>query len=60
MALWVDDGVHPTPAGTYLAACVFYATIFHADPRGLAFTDGLATEDAHLLQEMAARAVGLP
>ncbi|MFI5225123.1 MAG: hypothetical protein ACHQ3P_00445 [Candidatus Limnocylindrales bacterium] len=60
LALWVDDGVHPTPAGTYLAACVFYATIFHADPRGLSFTDGLAAEDAHLLQETAARAAGFP
>src|SRR5207253_10950237 len=27
--LWQQDGSHPTEAGTYLAACVFYATIFH-------------------------------
>ena len=33
--LWQTDGVHPTPEGTYLAACVFYATVFARSPRGL-------------------------
>jgi hypothetical protein len=28
-------GSHPSPAGTYLAACVLYATIFHQSPVGL-------------------------
>jgi hypothetical protein len=28
-------GSHPSPAGSYLAACVFYATIFHQNPLGL-------------------------
>jgi hypothetical protein len=56
LGLWVDDGVHPTPAGTYLAACVLYATIFQADPRGLGFTDGLAIADAQRLQAIAAQA----
>ncbi len=27
--LYAGDGVHPSPQGTYLAACVFYATLFH-------------------------------
>ena len=59
LTLWVDDGSHPTPAGTYLAACVFYATIFHADPTGLSFTDGLSDGDARYLQTIAEQAVSL-
>jgi hypothetical protein len=30
-----SHGSHPSPAGSYLAACVFYATIFHRSPLGL-------------------------
>jgi hypothetical protein len=38
--LYDGDGVHPSPAGTYLAACVFYSTLLHkgalgASPLGL-------------------------
>jgi hypothetical protein len=33
--LYIADGSHPTAAGTYLAACVFYATIFGRSPVGL-------------------------
>ena len=33
--LFYTDGSHPSAAGTYLAACTFYATIFHASPEGL-------------------------
>jgi hypothetical protein len=33
--LYIADGSHPTSAGTYLAACVFYATIFGRSPVGL-------------------------
>ncbi len=29
------DNSHPTPAGTYLAASVFYAVLFKCDPSGL-------------------------
>jgi hypothetical protein len=56
-ALWQTDGSHPTSAGTYLAACVFYATIFQTSPAGLAYHGDLATEDAARLQAAAARAV---
>jgi len=28
-------GSHPSPTGSYLAGCVFYATIFHQPPLGL-------------------------
>lgn len=30
-----DPGGHPTPAGTYLAACTFFAVIYDRDPSGL-------------------------
>src|SRR5256886_12339646 len=52
-ALWQDDGSHPTTAGTYLAACVFYATIYHQSPRGLAYHADLSAVDAPLLQSSA-------
>jgi hypothetical protein len=38
IALYVEDGSHPSPAGTYLAACTLYATLFGRSPEGLAFT----------------------
>ena len=33
--LYYKDGSHPSPAGSYLAACTFYAAIFHHTPVGL-------------------------
>lgn len=60
LALWQDDGSHPTTAGTYLAACVFYATIFHQSPSGLRWTDGLSAQDAQLLQTAATTSVSSP
>ncbi len=33
--LYSGDGSHPSPAGTYLAACVFYAAVFRKSPVGL-------------------------
>ena len=33
--LYYKDGSHPSAAGSYLAACTFYATIFHQNPVGL-------------------------
>ena len=33
--LHADDMTHPSPTGTYLAACVFYATIYGKSPEGL-------------------------
>jgi hypothetical protein len=57
MQMWVDDGSHPTQAGTYLAACVFYATIFRQSPEGLSYHGGIATQDAQVLQTAAAHEV---
>lgn len=33
--LYVADHKHPTPTGTYLAACVFYRTLYDAPAAGL-------------------------
>ena len=35
LALYSSDGFHPTVAGTYLAALVFYATVYDRSPVGL-------------------------
>jgi hypothetical protein len=56
-ALWQGDGNHPTEAGTYLAACVFYATIFRESPKGLEYHASLSAEAAALIQSVAAETV---
>jgi hypothetical protein len=50
--LYLPDGSHPSRQGTYLAACVFVATLFGASPRG-APTFGLIPAEARALQEVA-------
>jgi hypothetical protein len=55
--LWVFDGSHPTVMGTYLAACVFYATIFRESPIGLPYSDGIVPEEAARLQATASQIV---
>jgi hypothetical protein len=57
MELWQDDGSHPSEAGTYLAACVFYATIFRESPKGLAYHGSLTAEVAAMIQSVAAETV---
>jgi hypothetical protein len=55
------DKSHPNPAGTYLAACVFYASLLDANPLGLPGTIqygdkvlvGIPEDDAKKLQETA-------
>jgi PKD repeat protein len=55
--LWVSDNSHPDVTGTYLAACVFYATIFRQSPVGASYTAGLSTPVASHLQQMAFQTV---
>ena len=55
--LWQQDGSHPTEAGTYLAACVFYATIFRESPKGLAYHTSLSAQEAATIQAVAAETV---
>jgi hypothetical protein len=52
------DGSHPTPAGTYLAACVFFAVLFNRSPVGLdAALPGLTPPDRKRLQTAAWSAI---
>jgi hypothetical protein len=54
LALHVADKSHPTPAGTYLAACTFCATLFGKSPEGLAWhPPAVSEEDARKLQAIA-------
>jgi hypothetical protein len=57
IALWQEDGSHPTEAGTYLAACVFYATIFRESPEGLGYHSSLSADAAAMIQSVAAETV---
>jgi hypothetical protein len=49
-----SDGAHPNLAGSYLIACVFYATLTGRDPTASSFTAGLTRSDARYLQRAAA------
>jgi PKD repeat protein len=55
--LYSSDNSHPSVAGTYLAACTFYATIFETSPVGLSYTGGLNTAQAAFLQQIAYQTV---
>ncbi len=55
--LYAADGSHPNRAGTYLAAAVFYSTVFEASPVGLGYHGGLPSSDAEFLQSVAAETV---
>lgn len=48
--LYQTDESHPSVAGTYLAACTFYATIFRKDPTLIGFYSTLSTVDAIKIQ----------
>lgn len=47
------DLSHPNQAGSYLAACVFYASMFQEDPTGAWHPAGIAAADALTLQQVA-------
>lgn len=55
--LYVEDGSHPTVAGTYLAACVFYCTLFHESCVGATFNSSLDPSTAAILRDIASSAV---
>ena len=54
IALWQDDGSHPATAGTYLAACAVYRSVFGESPVGLRDHEGLPDDVAAALQAIAA------
>lgn len=52
--LYDKDQSHPTVAGTYLAACVFFATLFGRSPVGVGGgIKGLSAAEVKLLQQAA-------
>jgi hypothetical protein len=51
-SLWQADGSHPTTTGTYLAACVFYASLFRKSPVGIPYTADLADGTAQAMQAL--------
>lgn len=62
IGLFAKDNHHPSPAGTYLAACAFYAVIYGRSPEGLPATvKDLKDTDTGALQKQAnAAAQGNP
>lgn len=55
--LYVADGSHPSVAGTYLAACVFYTTFFHQSCTAATYTAGLDPAMAATLRAIASSTV---
>jgi hypothetical protein len=55
--LFADDGSHPSPTGSYLTACVFYAAFTGKSPVRLPAVAGLSPQDARFLQKAARDAV---
>ncbi len=55
--LYNADQSHPSVAGTYLAACTFYAALFRKTPVGASFISSLNADTAAILQHAAALVV---
>ncbi len=51
--LYQPDESHPSLAGSYAAACCFYATIFKHDPTLITFNAGLNATDAAIIRNAA-------
>lgn len=51
--LYDKDGSHPSPAGSYLAACVFVATLFGENPVGLSCPFKISETEIGALQKIA-------
>lgn len=58
LPLWADDGRHPSLLGSYLAACVFTATLTGLNPTASGFTAGLDPAEARWLQQVAWNVAG--
>lgn len=53
LVLHFKDHIHPSPAGTYLAACTFYGALYGKSPVGNPYTADLDPEAARYLQGIA-------
>lgn len=49
--LYVPDESHPSVAGTYLAACTFYTSLFQSSSVGATYYGGLDAATAEILQQ---------
>jgi len=57
--LYDVDQSHPSPAGSYLVACVFLATLLNANPIGLKCRSrDLTQSEAEIIQRFAAKQLG--
>jgi len=57
LSLHAADGIHPSVAGSYLAACVFYSVLYNESPLGLGYQLGLDDETVKFLQSIAWKSV---
>ncbi len=48
--LYAGDESHPSLAGSYAAACSFYAVIFRKDPTSITFNSSLTSEQAQTIK----------
>ena len=55
--LYAADGSHPSVEGTYLAACVFYCTLFQESCVGASFNSSLQADTAAILRNIASATV---
>jgi hypothetical protein len=55
--LYQQDGSHPSLEGSYLAACVFYSSLFHQSSFGSNYNPGIDPNTASILQTVASSIV---
>ena len=55
--LYQQDGSHPSLEGSYLAACVFYTSLFHKASTGSTYNPGIDPSTATILQAVASSIV---
>jgi hypothetical protein len=55
--LYQQDGSHPSLEGSYLAACVFYSSLFHQTSFGSNYNPGIDPNTASILQTVASSVV---
>lgn len=55
--LYLSDSSHPSLAGSYLQACVFYASLFHKPASGCTYLGGVPLATAQILQRIADKVV---
>lgn len=49
--LYIGDGSHPSAAGSYAAACTFYAAIFRNDPTLITYDFTVTADQASIIRE---------